>query len=525
MSMTSNQTPICGTILKENITSGMVVGEMNGTNLLAPPDKLVSGTLTFFVILPFVLFNFRFFPIGTTPSVLLGAAFMVFAHVVSQDEAYRVVGNQDCLTFIYLVTGLMIIVLFFEREQLLTTVLRHVLKSHLTFENYIWRVCLLSFLLSAFFTSDATGAILTPLLLKLWEVQERQHTELETIVLAIATSANIGSAATIFGSAHIALLASRTTDLPQSKSVLDLRHCLLYLSPAAVLVFLINLGFLVCHYRIRSRDIQKSKLICEASTSEQEMSGLTRTHGSGNLTKLNGTLKPSNGVLRYNGGDEIAFEEDTDSTHDDDRLSLPCQLETIPEDEVLEITSSRSASAIDNDALSTSTPDHTYHTLENEEVTNLSGNSSSSSSDEEETRNTVHAQSTCDTMLEESNSLTMDIEYRPSALQSQDLSSRSGALGPGAATSPTEPLDSQGLKLSERGGIYRSTSAVSAVGFLPAGVGIVAAGESYPEGPFPASDSKLFQAFISFMLVVVLALNLASSSEAVIFDIGKVNAF
>ena len=516
MSVTSYQTPICGTILKQNITSG-TVGEMDTGELLAPLDKLVSGTLIFLVVLPFVLFNFRFFPIGSTPSLLIGAAFMVFAHVVSQDDVYQIVGKQDSQTFIYLVIGLMLIVQFFEREQLLTTILRHVLKSHLTFENCVWRVALLSFLLSAFFTSEVCGAILTPILLKFWEVQERQHTELETIVLAITTSANIGSATTIFGSTHIALLASKTRALPVTRSVLDLRHCLLYLSPAAVLVFLINLGFLICHYRIRSRDIQKSKLISEASTSEQEMSGLTRTHGSGNLTKLNGTLKPSNGILRYNGGDEITFEEDSDSIQDD-RLSVPCQLETIPEDEVLEITSSRSTSAMDNDAISGSPPEHTYHTMENDEASNTNG---SSSSDEEETRNTVHAQSTCDTILEESNSLTLDIEYRPNALQSQDLSCRSGAVGNLTVTTPTKSLEKQGLKLLDRGGVYRSMSAVSALGFLPEGMGIVNAKEGCPEGPFSASDSKLFQAFISFMLAVVVALNLASTSEAVIFDIGK----
>ena len=216
------------------------------------------------------------------------------------------------------------------------------------------------------------------------------------------------------------------------------------------------------------------------------------------------------------GGDEITFE-DSDSIQDD-RLSVPCQLETIPEDEVLEITSSRSTSAMDTDAISGSTPEHTYHSIENEETSNING---SSSSDEEECRNTVHAQSTCDTMLEESNSLTMDIEYRPSALQSQDLSCGSGTVGSQGVTTPTKSLEKQGLKLLDRGGVYRSMSAVSAIGFLPVGTGIVSAEESCPEGPFPASDSKLFQAFISFMLVVVVALNLASTSEAVIFDIGK----
>ncbi len=508
MALRGNLTQTCGTGFSQNITNGIVANGPDTAELLAHLDQLVSGALIFFATLPFVLFNCRFVPLGTTPALLFGATFMVLAHVVPQNEVYESIGKQHNLTFIFLVVGLMLIVHFLEREQLLTVILRHFLTSHLTFENYIWRVCLLSFLLSAFFTSDACGAILTPTLLALWEVQERQNVELETIVLAIATSANIGSVATIFGSAHISLLASKTTGMAYNESALDLRRSLLYLLPATVLAFFINLGFLVCHYRIRSRDIQKSKLISEASISEQEMSGLTRTHGSGDLTQLNGTLKPSNGVLRYNGGDEITYEEDTDSTQED-RLSVPCQLETILEDEVLEITSSRSTSVMDNDALSCDT-DPPSQATENDEVTNLSG----SSSDEDEPRNPVHAQSSCDTRLQESNSLTMDIEYVPSALQSQDLSSRSVtlALGSPSATSPTQTLEQKGLKLSEKAGIYRSTTAVSSVGLLPVSGDL--------ETAFPSSDSRLFQVFVAFMYIVVLVLNLASTTEAVVFDLG-----
>lgn len=486
---------------------------------LAPLDKLVAGSLVFFGILPFVLFHFRFFPIGTNCAIFLGSALMVFTRVLSQEDVYHNIGKRDNLTTVLILLGIMLLVQYFEREQLVAKLVRRVFKPHFTFQNYIWRVCVISFVLSALFSSDACSILLTPVLLKVWEVHERPQAELESIVLAIATSANIGSVTTIFGNPHMALLASRTSLAPYQRSMLDLRRSLLYLGPAALLALLINLGFLVCHYKLRSGHIQKKKLISEASASSQEMSGLTRAHGSGNLTKLNGSVKNTNGMIHYDGGDEISFEQDSDSLQDE-RSSVPCQLETIPEDEVLEITSSRSTSIIDNEGLSHGTPEHNnYNTLQNEESQYSS--TSSSSEDEEESRNPVHAQSPIDAITEERNSLTLDIEYHPSALQSQDLSCRSGGHG-GSPTplSPTIVLETHGLRLSEKSGIYRSTSAISAVNVLPLDMGLPNPGDDSHSGPFSPSDSLLFHAFISFMLVVIFALYLASSPQ-ITFDIGE----
>ncbi len=522
----------------------------NGTGpdppLLAHVDKLVSGSFIFFAVLPFVQFNLSCFPLGSVAALLFGAIFMVFAHVIPQHEVYDVIGHQANLTFLLLTVGLMLMAHVFERERLVTMLLRRVLKSHLPFESYLWRVCAISFTLSALLTSDACALLLTPNLLAIWEVQERQNVELETLVLAVATSANIGSAATLFGSPHMALLAARTSGARFTQSTLDLRCCLLYLLPAAVLAFLCNLGFLVCHYRIRSKHIRESKLISEASISEQEMSGLTRTHGSGDLTQLNGALKPSNGLLRYDAAHEQVTYGDEEP---ESAAPPPCQLETIPEDEVLEITSSRSTSVLDPEV----TPEHEggcgleegeegevwrrgaseggvgtmgvrdkQRQEENDAEMYDVGEGSSDEDDDSEHRNSVHAQSGCDTRHEESNSLTMDIEYRPNALalQSQDLSCRSGgALGGGSprAATPTQSLESCGLRLCDRVGIFRSTVAVSGVGFLRCGGGGGADAEAPGE-----SGSRLFQTFVSFMLCAVMVLNLASTPRAVVFDIGKV---
>ena len=304
---------------------------------LADTRTVVAGTLVFALILPFVLFDFRFFPIGTTTAVLLGAMLMIMTTVVGQDEAYEVIGHKENMTTIFLLLGMMLLAQYFEREQLLVRLLRRFLKPDQSFEDYIWRVSLLSFVLSAFFTNDACCAILTPLLLKYWEVQERPRVELETILLCIATSANIGSVTTVFGNPQMALIAARTDQPVFSSSRLDQRTCLKYLLLPAILGYFINLGFLVLHYRIKTRRIEKSKLVSEPSRSESEMAGLTDSDGHHKTEEGRGQ---SNGFVKNDIQEDILYDAMTEVQTE--RLALPPPLETIPEDEVLDISSTRS---------------------------------------------------------------------------------------------------------------------------------------------------------------------------------------
>ena len=460
---------------------------------LADTPKLVAGTTVFFAVLPFVLFDFKFFPIGTTSAIMLGAMLMVICQVVTQEEAYAVLGHRDNLTTIFLLLGMMLLAQYFEREQLLMKVLRRLLKPHFTFANYIWRVCLLSFVLSALFTNDASCAILTPLLLKVWEVQERPNTEIEAILLAIATSSNIGSVITVFGNPQMALIAARTSTPPFVKSRLDLRRSLLYLGPPAIVVFCLNIAFLLLHQRLRTRHIEKSKLISETSHSEQEMmAGLT---SKDNNTQVNGVLKYDRDDFLYEG------------VGGTDRV-VPCQLETILEDEVLEITSARSEGNMNEEE------NGVLVQVTDSEIVTSDATTTEEEDDEEEEEEPIPNQNTNLTnnrSLGQANALSLDIDYKPSALQPNAAGSNS---------SLSKSIEEHSLKLSERFGVYRSIGAFSAIDFLPPETGRPLSHSLSSDNVFSPSDSVPFQVFICLMLITTIALFLASGDK-VMFDMGK----
>ncbi|KAK6172089.1 hypothetical protein SNE40_018045 [Patella caerulea] len=220
---------------------------------LADTTTVVCGGLSFLFILPFVLFTIRKFPIGTTTSVLTGASLMVLTTVLSQKEVYHLLGETENLRTIFLLLGMMLLSQFFEREKMIGKILKMSLKESHSFANYIWRVSLVTFIFSALFTNDAACVILTPIFLKYWEKQNRRAAELQTLLLAIATSANIGSVTTIFGNPQMALIASRTDNEKYRESTLTLVRSIIYLGVPAIIGFGINYGFLILHYKVRLR--------------------------------------------------------------------------------------------------------------------------------------------------------------------------------------------------------------------------------------------------------------------------------
>ena len=240
---------------------------------LASMPKVIAGATVFILILPLVLFEIRPFPMGTTSAVLLGATLMVLCQVVSQSEVYEILGRQDHLTTIFLLLGMMLMAQYFERERIIDFVLKKLLKDGLSFASYIWRVCLLSAFLSALFTNDASCAILTPLLLKNWQNNRQETTvELELLLLGIATSSNIGSVTTIFGNPQMALIASKTALPVYEKSELNLRTCFIYLLPAAIVVFVLNVGALILYHKIRRSKHAKSNGVAYRDAKDDKQS-------------------------------------------------------------------------------------------------------------------------------------------------------------------------------------------------------------------------------------------------------------
>ena len=492
-------------------------GEDNGTagmdyNLAELP-QLICGTLIFLLILPLVLFEFSWFPIGTTSAVLLGAMLMVVCQVVSQEEAYAIIGHRDHLTTIFLLLGMMLLVQYFEREQLLTKLLRRLLRPSLSFPGYLCRICVLSFILSALFTNDAVCAIMTPLLLQFWDVQERSHNELEVIVLAIATSANIGSVVTIFGNPQMAIIAATTSMPPFTASQLDLRRSLLYLGPPALIAFFMNLGFLLVLYHIKSQEFGKSKLHSEASRSDQEM-GLTNSLQYTDKHLMNHATDNGNGHA----------ETMYDGIFNDSRNTI-CSppLETIPEDEVLDITSTstHSVSVQEDSEIRDSSVDDTEQ------------DSNSSDDSDNETTPTKRNNRLNPMLLDMDYQLnSIDLEYKPSALHSQSKNycdgrkvNSSSQLIEGRKVACSGKPEDYGVVLSEKAGIFRRRSTLSVVDFLstctlnnPDLISQETTGSI--ETLFSPSDSVPFQVLLCLVTLLVIALFLASSPK-VLFDIGE----
>lgn len=293
--------------------------------------KAVAGSLIFFLLFPFLLFHFKFFPVKSTTVAIFGAVLMVLFNVVTQKEVYEVIGLQSNLMTILLLLGMMLIGEYIEREQLFAHILRRLLPPEIGFTGFLFRIGSFVFLLASLFTSEGAAVMITPVLLKCWKELERPRIELETLLIAIATTANVGGASTYFGSMMLALISSKTHETSYQNSLLNLRTCLKYLVLPAVLCFWVNYALLLLHFWVRSRRMPACQDGHDHRRSEREPFGIAGSDTT------DGGQSPSNGFLRHDQSDDLFYES---YAFREDRLAHPPTLETIIEDEVLELPDS-----------------------------------------------------------------------------------------------------------------------------------------------------------------------------------------
>ncbi|CAF1413084.1 unnamed protein product [Adineta ricciae] len=217
---------------------------------IAHTYQIILGCLTFALVLPFVLIPFSRFPLGSTAAVLVGAFLMVTTTVIDQTHVYKVIGDANNLKTIFLLWGMMVISSYFERERLIDYLLNKLFPPGLAFHWWLLRLSIIDSIVAALFTNDVACVILTPLVLKKWIEQERDKYELDTLLLAIATQANIGSTLTIFGNPQMALMASKSNAFVDHHSRLELKTCVQYLWLPTLTVWLLNLLFLIFYYRL-----------------------------------------------------------------------------------------------------------------------------------------------------------------------------------------------------------------------------------------------------------------------------------
>ena len=196
----------------------------------------IMGTILFFVAWPLVVLDTKYFPLGRPAAALTGACFMVIFNIISQDEIYAIEGKMGNLQALFLLVGMMMMSYYFDREGLLRMVALYVFGEDKPLKSVLWRVCILAGVMAAFITNDATSLVLSPLLFTEFLRQGRPKREFLPLALGIATSANIGSSATVFGNPQNAFISSAA-----SIPLIDFFTALL---PAAILGLAISIGML-----------------------------------------------------------------------------------------------------------------------------------------------------------------------------------------------------------------------------------------------------------------------------------------
>ena len=116
------------------------------------------------------------------------------------------------------------------------------------FRCTLWKVCVLSGIMAAFITNDATVLVLTPLLLTECIRQGRCRKEILPLALGIATSANIGSTSTAFGNLQNMIISSATDLVLKDFFIAALPAAILGLTTGISLLYIAFYGTLFTHH-------------------------------------------------------------------------------------------------------------------------------------------------------------------------------------------------------------------------------------------------------------------------------------
>ncbi|EES06039.1 putative transporter arsB [Sorghum bicolor] len=168
---------------------------------MEPLLKVALGSSAFAVFWVLAVFPaVPFLPIGRTAGSLLGAMLMVLLGVMSADEAYAAVD----LPILGLLFGTMVVSVYLERADMFRHLGRLLSWRSQGGRDLLLRTCAVSALSSALFTNDTCCVVLTEFILK---IARQNNLPPRPFLLALASSANIGSAATPIGNPQNLVIA------------------------------------------------------------------------------------------------------------------------------------------------------------------------------------------------------------------------------------------------------------------------------------------------------------------------------
>lgn len=279
----------------------------NGTNcydnycIEATLYRKITGSILFLLVWPFIVLDIKRFPLGRPAAALVGAVLMVLFTVVPQDQVYIILGNKGNLQTLFLLIGMMLLSYYYDREGILQHITLWIFGKDKPFKFVLWKVCVLSAILSAIITNDATCLVLTPLLLAEHMKQERPTKEYPPLLLGIATSSNIGSASTFFGNPQNAFIAAN------SRGQVSLFIFFVSTLPAAIIGLFVSVTLLyLCYFRTMWPKKKESILSNDVTATATECNETTTANGVA-IHLPEETLK-NNGVRH--GHEELALSYD-----------------------------------------------------------------------------------------------------------------------------------------------------------------------------------------------------------------------
>ena len=259
----NNQNASCNQSFNETL-----FGESNGSDMNRIAF-LILGALGYVVVWPFLVYDFKCVPFGRVAAVLFGSLLMVVFTVISQEEVFCILGQKDNLQTLCLLLGMMTFGYYLEREGLLSYLLTPLLNKNRSFYLILWLLCLMTAGISALITNDATCVLLTPLILQEHVRQKRSKREYLPLLLGIATSANIGSAATVMGNPQNVYIAA--------KGNINLGETFLSLFPAAMVGLVINTLLLYAYTYLFYLRKRKTGTETDSLVTSKDLMELTET--------------------------------------------------------------------------------------------------------------------------------------------------------------------------------------------------------------------------------------------------------
>ncbi|KAI3458127.1 hypothetical protein Pfo_014790 [Paulownia fortunei] len=253
---------------------------------MAPAVKVVLGSIAFAIFWVLAVFPaVPFLPVGRTAGSLFGAMLMVLFRVITPDQAYAAID----LPILGLLFGTMVVSVYLERADMFKYLGKLLSWRSKGAKDLLCRLCLISAISSALFTNDTSCVVLTEFVLK---IARQQNLPPHPFLLALASSANIGSSATPIGNPQNLVIAV------QSK--ITFGRFLFGILPAMLVGVCVNALILLCMYW-KLLSVQKDEedatveVVGEDDVTSHRFSPATMSHlTSLNSQELNSTLESMN---------------------------------------------------------------------------------------------------------------------------------------------------------------------------------------------------------------------------------------